>query len=57
MDNLFSTHPDVENRIARLNEMAREMGDRVPAPRAGSDADASGPWSQQRRVAGRGPWG
>jgi heat shock protein HtpX len=57
MDNLFSTHPDVENRIARLNEMAREMGDRVAAPRAGSDADSSGPWSQQRRVAGRGPWG
>jgi heat shock protein HtpX len=57
MDNLFSTHPDLENRIARLNEMAREMGDRVAAPRAGSDADASGPWSQQRGVAGRGPWG
>jgi heat shock protein HtpX len=26
MDNLFSTHPKVENRIARLNELAREMG-------------------------------
>jgi len=26
MDNLFSTHPNVENRIARLNEMARQMG-------------------------------
>jgi heat shock protein HtpX len=24
MDNLFSTHPNVENRIARLNEMARQ---------------------------------
>jgi heat shock protein HtpX len=26
LDNLFSTHPNVENRIARLNEMARQMG-------------------------------
>jgi heat shock protein HtpX len=57
MDNLFSTHPDVENRVARLNEIARGMGDRVAAPRPGSDAEASGPWSQQRRVAERGPWG
>jgi heat shock protein HtpX len=28
MDNLFSTHPNVENRIARLDEMARQMGQR-----------------------------
>ncbi len=26
MDNLFSTHPDTENRIAALMELAREMG-------------------------------
>ncbi len=26
MDNLFSTHPNPENRIAALNDMAREMG-------------------------------
>ena len=26
MDNLFSTHPNVKNRIARLNEIARQMG-------------------------------
>ncbi|HEY6670359.1 MAG TPA: zinc metalloprotease HtpX [Methyloceanibacter sp.] len=57
MDNLFSTHPDVENRVARLNEIARDMGDRVAAPRPGSDAEASGPWSQQWRVAERRPWG
>jgi heat shock protein HtpX len=54
MDNLFSTHPNVENRIAQLEEIAREMGEgRVP-PSEGSDA--SGPWGE-RRVAGRGPWG
>jgi heat shock protein HtpX len=26
MDNLFSTHPSTENRIAALNELSREMG-------------------------------
>jgi heat shock protein HtpX len=26
VDNLFSTHPNVENRIAALQELAREMG-------------------------------
>ena len=30
MDNLFSTHPNVENRIARLNEMARQTGQSAP---------------------------
>lgn len=56
MDNLFSTHPNVENRVALLQEMAREMGE-SGAP-ASTGADASGPWSApQRRVAGRGPWG
>jgi heat shock protein HtpX len=49
MDNLFSTHPNVENRVARLQEMARDMGE--------TGAQDSGPWSEQRRVAGRGPWG
>ena len=43
MDNLFSTHPNVENRVARLEVMAREMGE---------------PAHEERRVAGRGgPWG
>jgi heat shock protein HtpX len=54
MDNLFSTHPNVENRVARLQEMARDMGE-SGAP-AGGSSDASGPWAG-RRVAGRGPWG
>jgi heat shock protein HtpX len=26
VDNLFSTHPNVENRIAALEALAREMG-------------------------------
>ena len=55
MDNLFSTHPNVENRVARLQEMARDMGESGTPASAGSDA--SEPWSSERRVAGRGPWG
>jgi len=56
MDNLFSTHPNVENRVARLQELAREIGDSAVPTSAGSAA--TGPWSEpQRRVAGRGPWG
>lgn len=55
MDNLFSTHPNVENRVARLQEMAHEMGESGPS--AGAAPDPSGPWSPQRRAAGRGPWG
>jgi heat shock protein HtpX len=57
MDNLFSTHPNTENRIAALEELAREMGQTSP-PRGddslGSDA---GPWSQRARDASGGPWG
>ena len=50
MDNLFSTHPNVENRVAALEQMAQAMGENRSA------SDATGPWSAERRVAGRGPW-
>jgi heat shock protein HtpX len=30
MDNLFSTHPSTENRIAALSQLAREMGPQRP---------------------------
>jgi heat shock protein HtpX len=44
VDNLFATHPSLENRIARRQEMAQRMGndaaDIDPAPRG-----AAGPWA------------
>jgi heat shock protein HtpX len=61
-DNWFSTHPSLENRIAELKELAREMGSSVESTsRYDTDQGAQpapGPWSragvQTRR---RGPWG
>ena len=59
MDSLFSTHPNTENRIAALQEIAREMG------QAGGDARpaaaaAGGPWAGgggAGRGGSGGPWG
>ncbi|MDX8478317.1 zinc metalloprotease HtpX [Mesorhizobium sp. VK24D] len=52
MDNLFSTHPSTENRIAALQQMAREMGGaaqparrEAPAP-AAADEPPAGPWGK-----------
>ncbi len=58
MDNLFSTHPNTENRIAALEEIARSMGpagrDAGPAARTGGD----GPWGAAGpQRGGSGPWG
>ena len=48
MDNLFSTHPATENRIAELQKLAGTMGQGGGmAPSSGS-----GPWSKRG-----GPWG
>jgi heat shock protein HtpX len=53
MDNLFSTHPNTENRIAALQALAREAGLSAPSFTAG-EPGADGPWG---RGAGRkGPW-
>jgi heat shock protein HtpX len=52
MDNLFSTHPNTENRIAALREQAREMGDtQWPG------AERGGPGPTDRPDERRGPWG
>lgn len=54
-DNLFSTHPNTENRVAALVEQAHEMG-QSQEPRGSflpSGAVQGGPW-----IRGRGnPWG
>ncbi len=54
MDNLFSTHPNTENRIAALMQLAQQMGrNYAPAAQRGS-VPASGPWGGGGR---NGPWG
>ncbi len=67
MDNLFSTHPATENRIAALRDLAQRMGPRPGgggfAPRAPSPptpGPAGGPWGGSGTPPGgqgRGPWG
>ncbi|MEW6450745.1 MAG: zinc metalloprotease HtpX [Pseudomonadota bacterium] len=53
MDNLFSTHPATENRIAALQQLAAAMGHgHAPARPA---ARGNGPWGGG--AARRGPWG
>jgi len=66
MDNLFSTHPAVENRIAALEQLARQMGP-SGQPGPGSFASRShyaggtppdGPWGQgSSQPPQGGPWG
>lgn len=60
MDNMFSTHPNTENRIAALEAQARQMG-QPPGPRGETppgDGDSyGGPWSQGSRRTTSGPWG
>jgi heat shock protein HtpX len=52
MDNLFSTHPSTENRIAALQEMASEIGRASPAARRGASTPPIEP-----EEASAGPWG
>ncbi len=52
MDNLFSTHPATENRIAALRNLAQEMGGMA---RVG--AGSGGPWGTATDDRQAGPWG
>jgi heat shock protein HtpX len=60
VDNWFSTHPDTANRIAALEEIARESG-QTGGPRPSASGGDAGPWGargappEPRRA--RGPWG
>jgi heat shock protein HtpX len=64
-DNLFSTHPNTENRIAELHAFAAEMGQAPGHPAAAQSANSNpGPWSGQGRAtrqdqssSRKGPWG
>ncbi len=55
MDNLFSTHPNTENRIAELEKLAAEMGVRGQAGSFLEPRTAGATPGQQRSA--RGPWG
>ena len=65
MDNLFSTHPDTQNRIAALEEQARRMGAGRQPPRQGGfvegvnpdDLGPRGPQSPKGPENPKGPWG
>lgn len=52
MDNLFSTHPATENRIAALMKMQGEFAPQAAAARP----SASGPWGGDAPSGPRGPW-
>jgi heat shock protein HtpX len=58
--NLFATHPPVEQRIAALEELAREMGGRGFGAGYGDEQHGTvpetGPWAAGPRR-GAGPWG
>lgn len=59
MDNLFSTHPATQNRIAKLREYAAELGKStdmraIPAARAAATAEPrQGPWGGPREAGPR----
>lgn len=70
IDNFFSTHPNVQNRIAELNALSEEMGlptFQTPAETAQPSVVDSrlptSPWSRRRKVetgrrgSRKGPWG
>lgn len=66
MDNLFSTHPATENRIAALSEYARQMnpvrhggfGEKGVVSGNPHPGPSSGPWGGGGKTGGNsGPWG
>jgi heat shock protein HtpX len=57
MDNLFSTHPSTENRVAALAALAGEMPSAAPyAPPGSYTAPRGGPWSDAANARAARPW-
>ncbi len=61
MDNLFTTHPNIENRIAELHKLAaewRQAGVDAPQPIEIAESRPTSTWGEhQSRASGpRGPW-
>jgi heat shock protein HtpX len=49
MDNLFSTHPSTENRVAALEKLSRDLGlGEFAAPQPSASSAPSGPWNSRR---------
>jgi len=62
MDSLFITHPSTDNRVARLEAIAREMGEPLsdahpPGRPGGAFPGGAGSASPGDGASGRGPWG
>jgi heat shock protein HtpX len=57
MDNLFSTHPNTDNRVAELEALAREVGPAPARVARSSGPTTSGPWGGTAPDRPRGPWG
>ena len=59
MDNLFSTHPDTQNRIAALQAMAGEMSGASRQQERRPEAPKASPWGRNPtgpRSGFKGPW-
>ena len=57
MDNLFSTHPNTQNRIAALQAMAQEFGGTAGRPASQQRREQPAPQPQQPSTPQAGPWG